>query len=228
MSEAAPRLNLMTAPDGLVDVNQPAAQVLAVVFFLIPGLNTTWVIERLAGRTPLNPSERLFRAVSWSVLVYACASPWLLRLGHRTHETNIWPWEAILAAIALLLVVPVALGVLVAQLRRSRMVRLGLRHLTRIHPAPTAWDFAFGLEGPFFVRGRLKSGEHVGGEFGDRSFATAYPEGRDVYLERAWVLDDQGEFVEPVEDSQGVLLAWEDLEFVELLGPADEGESADG
>ena len=32
----------------LFDLTQPAGQILVVVFFLIPGLNATWIIERLA------------------------------------------------------------------------------------------------------------------------------------------------------------------------------------
>ena len=50
----------------LFDLTHPAGQILVVVFFLIPGLNATWIIERLAGRTPLSGAERLFRAVAWT------------------------------------------------------------------------------------------------------------------------------------------------------------------
>jgi len=41
------------------DLSQPAGQILAIVLFLIPGLNSTWIIERLAGRSPLSGTERL-------------------------------------------------------------------------------------------------------------------------------------------------------------------------
>src|SRR5207249_3235750 len=50
------------------ELSQPAGQVLAFVLFLIPGLNCTWIIERLAGRTPLSGTERLFRAIAWEPL----------------------------------------------------------------------------------------------------------------------------------------------------------------
>ena len=79
------------------DFSQPAGQILAIVFFLIPGLTATWVIERLAGRTSLGATERLLRAVALSVLIYALASPWLLRMGHRFLDRRpIWPWEPII------------------------------------------------------------------------------------------------------------------------------------
>jgi hypothetical protein len=53
------------------DLTQPAGQVLAIVFFLIPGLNVTWIVERLMGRTTLSSTERLLRAIAWSVVIYA-------------------------------------------------------------------------------------------------------------------------------------------------------------
>src|SRR2546425_666656 len=70
------------------DLSQPAGQILAVVLFLIPGLNCTWIIERLAGRTPLSGTERPLRAIAWSLFLYAVASPWLIRLGDRVPEAG--------------------------------------------------------------------------------------------------------------------------------------------
>src|SRR5712691_3272139 len=178
------------------DFSQPAAQVLAVVFFVIPGLNVTWVTDRLEGRTSLSPSERLLRAVTWSVVVYAVMSPWLLRLQHEVADRrSIWPWEPILVAVVAVLAAPIVLGILLSRLRRAPFARRLVRQVTRIDPAPRAWDFAFRRQGPFFVRLKLRSGERMGGEFAEHSFASGYPESRDLFLERAWKLDEDGGFV---------------------------------
>jgi hypothetical protein len=93
------------------DLSQPAGQILAVVVFLIPGLNCTWIIERLAGRTPLSGSERLFRAIAWSLLIYSLASPWLLRVGHRlSRGSELWPWEPIIGLSIVEFLAPPVLG----------------------------------------------------------------------------------------------------------------------
>src|SRR6266542_6403546 len=142
------------------DLSQPAGQVLAVVFFLIPRLNATWVIERLAGRTSLGVTERLLRAVALSVLIYTLASPWLLRIVHRLAEhRSIWPWEPIFGFSLLLFVVPVVMGAAWARLRQSTRVRSGLRRLTDIDPSPTSWDFVFSRGRAYFVRAKLRDGE---------------------------------------------------------------------
>ena len=84
-------------------------------------------------------------------------------------------------------------------------------------PAPTAWDFAFRDQGPFFIRARLRNGERTGGEFGARSFASGYPDTQDIFLERAWHLDAEGRFMSPSPASKGMLVARSDVEVIEFL-----------
>lgn len=186
------------------ELSQPAGQVLAIVLFLIPGLNCTWIIERLAGRTPLSGTERLLRAIAWSLFIYAAASPWLLRLGHGLAEgRRLWPWEPIIALSFVEFIAPIALGLLVVQVRRARWLRSRMRRLTRLDSRVSSWDFAFSSQGPFFVRAKLRTGERVGGLFGNVSFASAYPEPKDVFLEQAWMLTEDGTPDQPAPGSRG-------------------------
>jgi len=142
------------------DLTQPAGQVVAIVLFLIPGLNCTWVIERLAGRTSLTGTERLLRGVSLSVLIYGLASPWLLRIGHRVvGEGQVWPWEPILGGLALIFAAPVVLGVVWGKIRQSGRLRSVVRRMTDIDPSPTSWDFVFSRGLSYFVRIKLRDGE---------------------------------------------------------------------
>jgi len=73
MSEPVPKVTAMQ-----LDVNQLATQIAAAILFLVPGLNATWVIERLSGPTRLKGTERLLRALSWSALIYLPSGFWLL------------------------------------------------------------------------------------------------------------------------------------------------------
>jgi hypothetical protein len=204
------------------DLSQPAGQILAVVLFLIPGLNCTWIIERLAGRTPLSATERLFRAIAWSLLLYAVASPWLLRVGHRlAGKGQLWPWEPIIGLSIIEFVAPTLLGLAVVAVRRARRFRQMTGRLTQLGSEVSSWDFAFSSRGPFFVRAKLRTGERVGGWFGAGSFASAYPEPHDIFLEEAWTLTEDGYPVEPAPGSRGLLVKQDDvelLEFIELGG----------
>jgi hypothetical protein len=194
------------------------------VLFLIPGLNVTWITDRLAGRTLLSPTERLLRAITWSMLLYALASPWLLRLGHLVvRRGRLWPWEPIIGGAFLIFLAPAVLALVVSWVRMSERQQKLLRPLTRINAAPSAWDFAFAPGGPYFVRLKLKSGERLGGVFGEESVADRYPEKQHVFLEEAWRLDEQGQFVSPIPGSRGILFPEAEIELVEFLGYEPEG-----
>jgi hypothetical protein len=187
-------------------------------FFLLPGLNATWILERLAGRTTLRPTERLFRAIAFSVVVYALASPWLLRLAHRALEhRKIWPWEPIIGFSLLVFLIPALGGIGWVKLRTWEQFKRLVRRLTNIDPSPTSWDFVLGKGQAYLIRAKLRDGERVAGLFGPNSNASLYPEAQDLYMEQAWRLDEEGRFMQALEGSRGLLLRREDADIIEFL-----------
>ena len=103
-----------------------------------------------------------------------------------------------------------------------------MSRLTRLDSRVSSWDFAFSSQGPFFVRAKRRTGERVGGLFGNVSFASAYPEPKDVFLEQAWMLTEDGTPDQPAPGSRGVLLRQEDLELLEFVElEVDDGETED-
>ncbi len=72
-------------------------------------------------------------------------------------------------------VAPVVPGLTVVRIRRAGWFKSLTKALTRLDSRERAWDFASSSHVPFFVRAKLKSGERVGGLYGDDSFASAFP-----------------------------------------------------
>ena len=211
--------------DGTIDLDQPATQIAAAILFLVPGLNATWVIERLSGPTRLKGTERLLRALSWSTLIYLAAGFWLLNVGRRIwHSGTVPSWDLILGAFLIIFIAPVLLGGIISLLRESEQAKALLWRFTTIDPTPTAWDFAFKGGGLYLVRVKLKDGERVGGFFGPDSFASAYPERQELFLEEAWRLDAEGEFISPIPGSDGLMVHAEEVEIIELVAASIEGE----
>jgi hypothetical protein len=149
MSDAAASLESVEILPAISDLG---FQIIVAVVFVIPGLNTTWLIERLVGRTTPSGLERLLRAVSWSVLVYLLLSPWLLALASSHVSHALRAVDTIAFAAAALFAAPAVLGLLVASARRRDRVRGWLGSWTSIHPAPTAWDYAFSTPKSRYVR----------------------------------------------------------------------------
>jgi hypothetical protein len=86
------------------------------------------------------------------------------------------------------------------------------------HPAPTAWDWFFSERADnYYVRLHLKSGEKVGGYYGENSFATSFPHEQEVYLEEAWRLDEDGNFTEQIEGTKGTLVRKDDYTLLEIF-----------
>ncbi len=83
---------------------------------------------------------------------------------------------------------------------------------------PGAWDEFFRGRPTGFVRARLKSGAWVGGWYGKQgSYASAYPNGADLYLESAYEMRSDGSFGPRVKGTGGLYLRMEDIEVLEFV-----------
>jgi hypothetical protein len=96
--------------------------------------------------------------------------------------------------------------------------------ITRIKPiktrlTPTAWDHYFNGSQDCFALVHLKRGGTVGGLYKGTSFASSYPEGKDLYLQESWVLDEDGAFKEKAEQTNGFWVSADEIEIIEFLKP---------
>jgi hypothetical protein len=62
----------------------------------------------------------------------------------------------------------------------------------------------------------------IGGKFSDCSFGSLEPNRQDLYLEEAWQLDENGNFVQPFADTIGVWIAHDVMAYVQVFEGEDE------
>jgi hypothetical protein len=218
-----------TAMDTTVTFEGLAVFVLA----LLPGAVYTWAFERIAGRWGIGLTDRLYRFVGLSAIYQALIAPvtwkiWLkyLRRGAPSGDKlPIWLWPVAVAYLA----IPAALGLLLAAGFRSgnRIAKV----LVGATAPPTAWDAVFSGDKPAVVLLRLKSGKWLGGEYAEGSHVAGYPEPPDIYLAQELEVDQEsGDLVVDDEDELvsvgqvGVLVRWEEVEYLEILGEAESSE----
>ncbi|MDP4512028.1 DUF6338 family protein [Nonomuraea turcica] len=207
-------------------------QVMIVILLVLPGVSYQFVRERLRGLAPGHKElgERVLRALTAGIVldtVYVVlGGEWLVRLFYDRQQgwladaaTN--PRLAALAALLLLVVIPAGSAWLVGW--------LAVRGTGSAYkPTPTAWDDAFSKRAHCFVRARLKSGHWVGGWYGERSFASGYPQSADVYLQTAWALSKAGRFEHSLPYSGGVYIRMDEVECLDFIeAPREEGGSTD-
>lgn len=105
--------------------------------------------------------------------------------------------------------------------RAARSLRARLTD-SRYEGTPTAWDLATTTTDATWVRVRLDDETWVGGRFGNDSYFSTYPEPRDIFIEKQYVMSKRGEFEGPVPSGAGVWVAVTDAYLVEWLHDAEE------
>lgn len=201
-----------------------------IVIALLPGAIYVWSFERIVGAWGIGLSDRILRFVGFSVVFHALLGPvgyrlWVDfvrsdRLGSGHLPLILWLVPVAYVAI------PALVGTLVAwgTLRDRAWARL----FTGPAPAPRAWDELFTTHPNGWIRLRLKSGTWLGGgyvvrEDGVRSYAASYPEEQDLYLAEAAEIDPEtGDFVrdefdDPVPRGSGILIRWDEVEYLEFI-----------
>jgi len=201
---------------------------LVMLVALLPGALYVWAFERQAGRYGIGLSDRLLRFVGGSSVFLAFSAVplyalWATYWDFLSRGEPVPLWLGLVPPTYVLL--PVLAGTIVG---------LGLRHgwkwsdvLTGPDPAPRAWDYLFQYQIDGWVRCRMKSGTWLAGAYADangrRSYAAGYPEPQDIYLAASVAVDsDTGEFLldetgRPQRGTGGLLLRWEEVEYLEFI-----------
>lgn len=204
-------------------------QALTVLVIVIPGFVHQIVRSRLRGPTPEDGDlgVRVLRALTTSglfALIYLIALGQILTsaISHpRSYLDH--PRSTALLLFALVFLIPA--GVAVAQhARNTRRLypNVSWKQVFRVYnPTPTAWDFAVNRVGPGYVRVLSKDGNWVGGYAGEDSFYTNFPQSREIFVETAWRLDEQGKFEKPIAGSAGQWIKCDDAPVIEFLRPQD-------
>ena len=139
-------------------------------------------------------------------------------------------WVVGLWALFLLVIVPAALaGVSAALVRWMPRIRNKWSWIPRLSydPTPRSWDFAFSGIEPCYVRVQLTDGAWLGGWYGSGSFASSYPEPRELFIEKAYKMNADGAFDGELAGNRGIYVRCEEIRSVEFLEPqASPGSSS--
>jgi hypothetical protein len=171
-----------------------------VLLFVAPGFISLKVWGLLNSTPKIRLSESIMEAIIYSSF-NALVSLWLFTL---LRHVNLW-----LAYGIVFILCPVIWPIGIYKLCKIKFFR------TRL--TPTAWDHYFNRGEACFILLHLKSGQMIGGLYGVSSFASSYPEKEDLYLEAVWSVDERGKFDKKLENSQGLLVNFEEISFIEFF-----------
>ncbi|MBG6219093.1 hypothetical protein IWX75_003584 [Arthrobacter sp. CAN_A6] len=208
---------------------QDLLQLLVIVGAVVPGF--AYQISRRQVRGP-SPDEqsfsiRILRSIATSV-IFVCVYIAVLGyppLGIRLNDEGLpasWRLVAI-STLLLALVIPwlTARGIYyvmtipkVADTASAFTQKWNLR--SQWDPTPSAWDFAFNGRKAGWVRVQTSDGTWMGGWFGDSSFATSFPEPREIFIEQGYAIDEHGVFTDQISAPNGLYIRCDDIRLLDF------------
>ena len=97
-----------------------------------------------------------------------------------------------------------------------------------LHPAPTAWDYVFARDERYWARIELVDGKLVEGIFDSDSLASGEKDGRDIFLEKVYELDESTGKYEVSGRNQGVWISQGKIKTVTFFEWEEKPEEPNG
>lgn len=181
------------------------------IVFVVPGFIAIKVYELLSPSRYTESSKQVVDAISYSCLNYAILLyPIYLIETSKLSESS--PHIYISFYFFVMFIFPI---ILVSGWKYLRQ----LEYIQKFVPHPTQkpWDFVFSKRLTYWVTVTLQDGQKIAGMYGPNSFASSAPAEEQIYLEEYWLLNDDGGFDRPVDQTAGILILSSEIISVELM-----------
>lgn len=179
--------------------------------FVVPGFISMQIYTQIRPRQRTTLKDNLLEAVTFGAINFALLFFGILWVFDPTnfaqHPLGVW-----FAVIGIFLICPLVWPWLLVG-TQNILARCNLFLAT----SPTAWDHYFRTRSPCWVSVHISETRRIGGRFGKKSYASAYPDPGHLYIEELWELDGRGAFVRKVEQSRGIILRPGDYQIVEFF-----------
>lgn len=192
-----------------MDIWTPTSLVLFLAFF-VPGFISQKIYGLIVPDDQPDGTSFIVSAVAYSSLNYALASPLIWWMWASGQTAN--PLTTGITLVFILLVLPALLPLVWLWIRRQPIIQ---RHT--LSPIKRPWDYIFNGKSEYWVIITFKDGEKIGGIYGQQSSSSSYPRKEQIYLEKTWVLGEDGTFVHEAPESRGVIILSDEIVSIELF-----------
>lgn len=178
--------------------------------FVIPGFISLKAYQLLFPSAMRSSQSQLIDAIAYSSVNYAIliVPIFFIQSSNLSKNYSFLYWSFY---IFVFFIAPIIWVVLWKVLRTKEFFQKNA-----VHPTERPWDFVFSQRKMYWIRVTLKSGEIIGGRFANNSFASSNPAPEQLYLEERWLLNEDGSFDRPKNQSAGVIILSSEISHVEL------------
>ncbi len=185
------------------------------ICFVIPGFVALKTYELFFPSRYMDSSKQIVDAIAYSCFNYALLLWPIFHVESGTLRTE-HPNCYILFYVFVLFIAPILWVIIWKFIREHNLIQYFFPH-----PTQKPWDFVFGQRQCYWVIVTLKNGEKIAGMYGPDSFASGAPSEEQIYLEEEWILNEDGGFERPVEQTSGVIILSSEIVTVGLLFSGD-------
>ena len=177
-----------------------------VLIFIVPGFVSYKIWTILIPTENKKLSDQIIEILCYSAINFAVLFPLFFIVSKNNNYCIIIP-----LLILIFLVFPIIWPILI-----SKILKSGFMKGRVINPTPKAWDHYFSSGQPCFMLIHLKNGNKIGGLYANNSFASSFPNPEDLYISEVWKIDEEGKFIEKIENSKGLLISKDFIDFIEM------------
>lgn len=188
-------------------------KLLLFIAFVIPGFVSIKTYELLIPGAPRESDKLVIDAIAYSSINYALLLlP--IYLVESSEVRQMFPSGYVAFYVFVLFLAPIIWVLAFKKLRTSEFFQRSMPH-----PTPKPWDYVFAQRKPNWVIVTLKDGTKIAGRYDSCSFASSSPAPEQIYLEETWVLNADGGFERPRENTAGIVILSSEIVSVEFIEP---------
>jgi hypothetical protein len=192
------------------------------LLFVIPGFVSLKAYRTINPGLAVKSADQLIDAIAYSCINYAILAPFIYFIVSYRWWVSHSVWFTIFCFLALL-VAPMGWAVALTAFRRTEFARKWLPH-----PTDFAWEFFFSQKRPCWIIATLQDGSKVGGLYAGASFAASGVAKGDIYLEQAWLINDDGGLERRRTETDGILIFGDSIRGLEFFQYLQDSEVSDG
>ena len=183
--------------------------------FVLPGFLINSIIDTLNPTLKKSEGVLLLKSILYSIIHCAVWS-WAYKLIFQLETTR--PYFYWLVLIIFTIIAATLLALLIGVVKQKQLLRKVLFYCNIYcpHSIPNSWDYAFGKAESSWVIVTLADDSVIYGEYSTKSFASSDPDERDLFLEKTYISDENGIWIE-ADRNEGIYIQKDQIKTIEFL-----------
>lgn len=186
-------------------------KILLMSIFFVPGFVYLKAYRLFFAETKTDFSKDLYEAIGSSFMIAGIFSyPLYVINNHEFIKSHTFIYFAIMFLV--IFIVPI-----IGAKSYNIIVDKKWFNKRMINPTKSPWDNLFSKRESYWVIITLKNGRIIGGKFNKGSYASVYPNPKEIYLKEIWKLNVNNGFVKVRNRTEGIIITENEISTIEFL-----------